>query len=70
MKEEYLSLETAQKLANYEKLEKELNVTKELAHYYKSELENVTRLFASKNKELAQAKKEIKKLKEKLEGRK
>ena len=61
MKEEYLSIETAKKLANYDKaLEK--------AQYYKSEWENVTRLCISKSREITQLKKEITKLKKGLKN--
>ena len=69
MKEEYLTLETVKKLANYEKLEKEVKSANEKSLYYKSEWENVTRLCISKTREITQLKKEITKLKRELKER-
>ena len=69
MKEEILSLETAQKLADYENMEKELKLANEKAHYYKSEWENVTRLCVSKSRELTTLRKENTKLRKELEGK-
>ena len=63
MKEEYLSIETAKKLADY-------NKALEKAQYYKSEWESVTRLCINKNREITQLKKEITKLKKELNERK
>ncbi len=69
MKEEYLSIESAKRLANYERLEKEVKSANEKALYYKSEWENVTRLCISKTREITQLKKEITILKKELKER-
>jgi len=62
MKEEYLSIETAKKIADYDK-------AIEQAKYYKSEWENVTRLCISKTREITDLKREITKLKKEIKER-
>ena len=61
MKDEILDLETAQKLADYEKLKKEHKELKEKYEYYRSEWQNVIRMVVVKNRIINELKKQLKK---------